>query len=107
MSVILRVFVLLLVFASAVVPVESYLDSMEFTSHKKQFIDTDEEFFSGAIAIKTFIEFDADGEFFNKPLIIIQSIPPIISLFELILKILPISKFLRYSLLYLPPPGLI
>ena len=100
-----RIFLLLLVIASAVVPIESYLDSMEFTSHKKQLIEPDEEFYSVAIAIKSFIEFDSDGEFFNHPHLTILSIPPITRLFELILKIFPVIKFLRYSLIYLPPPA--
>jgi hypothetical protein len=96
--------VILISMASVIVPVEAYLDSMEFSSHNKQIVEMDEEFYSVAIAEKSYIEFDAEADLFVRTFSYHNYILPQISVFILILSLLPFCFLMSYSLLYLPPP---
>lgn len=103
-KILLRILLVLLTFSSVVVPIESYLDSMEFTSHKKQIIDIDDDMFIDAIVLKTSVEFESDGEFFNQPFIRISPFPELIFGIRIGENFRNKQKFLQYSLVYLPPP---
>jgi len=96
--------VILISVASVIVPVEAYLDSMDFSSHNKQIVEMDEEFYSVAIAVKSYIEFDAEAELFLRTFSFHNYILPQLSVFILILSLLPFCFLMSYSLLYLPPP---
>ena len=99
-----RVLVVCLSLASAYIPVESYFDSLETTSIKKQIVDQDEDFFTIAMVSKSFVEFDSDGEFFNHPFLKISLLPCLG--FHLPAEPLHGKKqdLLGYTHLYLPPP---
>ncbi len=104
MNFFLRFLVILISVASVIVPIEAYLDSMEFSSNKKQIVEIDEEFYNVAIAVKSYIEFDIETDLYLNSFSFHNYILPQISVFIVILSLIPFCFLMSYSLLYLPPP---
>ncbi len=104
MRILSRLLWIYLTIASSVVPIESFLDSLDFSSHRNQYMEIDDDNYSIGIPVKTQIEFDSEGIFLSDnivhfPFLLIPNI-----LFVIISSLNPFSSILVYNLLYLPPP---
>ena len=106
MAILTRSFLIYLCIACMVVPVESFLDSLDFSSHRKQIMDVDDENYSIAIPATFHRELESKGSFFSNNLVHSPFILPFVSLFVVIVILLSNSNLLAYNLLYLPPPKL-
>ena len=89
-----------------VVPVESFLDSLDYSTHHKQIMDVDDENYSIAIPVISQRELESKSSYISNNLVHSPLRLSFCSLFVVIVSILPNLNLLAYNLLYLPPPRL-